>query len=176
AYKTMHSSVSSVLLGVPQVKPELLKQVTSNLFDCPNDEALVHCISGDCCMGAGIAVLFKQKFEDVSELLKQRKASGQCAVLLRESSFICYLVTKQRAFHKPTYSSLLHSIKDMRSHLSVVITADSLSSLAVCFHSIVCGLDQLEWTKVAKILEQVFMGTGITITIYSLPWTAASLN
>uniref|UniRef100_A0A3P8UF91 O-acyl-ADP-ribose deacylase 1 n=1 Tax=Amphiprion percula TaxID=161767 RepID=A0A3P8UF91_AMPPE len=157
----------------PQVKPELLKQVTSNLFDCPNDEALVHCISGDCCMGASIAVLFKQKFGDVSKLLKQRKVSGQCAVLLRESRFIYYLVTKQRAFHKPTYSSLLHSIKDMSIN---VITADCLSSLAVCSHSIVCGLDQLEWTKVAKILEQVFIGTGIIITIYSLPWTAASLN
>uniref|UniRef100_A0A3Q1GCX1 Macro domain-containing protein n=1 Tax=Acanthochromis polyacanthus TaxID=80966 RepID=A0A3Q1GCX1_9TELE len=55
----------------PQVKPELLKQVTGNLFDCPNDEVLAHCISADCRMGAGIAVLFKQKFKGVSELLKQ---------------------------------------------------------------------------------------------------------
>uniref|UniRef100_A0A3Q1G434 Macro domain-containing protein n=1 Tax=Acanthochromis polyacanthus TaxID=80966 RepID=A0A3Q1G434_9TELE len=56
----------------PQVKLELLKQVTGNLFHCPNDEALAHCISVDCRMGAGIAVLFKQKFEGVSELLKQK--------------------------------------------------------------------------------------------------------
>ncbi|XP_051800419.1 ADP-ribose glycohydrolase OARD1-like [Acanthochromis polyacanthus] len=154
----------------PQVKPELLKQVTGNLFDCPNDEALAHCISADCRMGAGIAVLFKQKFKGVSELLKQRKAPGQCAVLLREGRFIYYLVTKQRAFHKPTYSSLLHSLEDMRSHC----IRNGVHKLSM--PRIGCGLDQLEWTEVAKILERVFMGTGITITIYSLPWTAASMN
>uniref|UniRef100_A0A3Q1FKH8 Macro domain-containing protein n=1 Tax=Acanthochromis polyacanthus TaxID=80966 RepID=A0A3Q1FKH8_9TELE len=134
-----------------------LKQVTGNLFDCPNDEALAHWISADCCMGAGIAVLFKQIFEGVSELLKQRKAPGQCAVLLREGRFIFYL-----PFINP--------------HIPVYYT-DCLSSLAACSHSIGCGLDQLEWMLgFSEILEQVFMGTDITITIYSLPWTAASMN
>uniref|UniRef100_A0AAQ6AAP6 Macro domain-containing protein n=1 Tax=Amphiprion ocellaris TaxID=80972 RepID=A0AAQ6AAP6_AMPOC len=149
----------------PQVKPELLKQVTSNLFDSPNDEALAHCISADCRMGVDTAVLLKQKFGGVSELLKQRKAPGQSAVLLREGHFIYYLVTKQRAFHKPTYTSLLHSLEDMRSHC----IQNGVHKLLM--PRIGCGLDQLEWTKVAKILEQVFMDTGITITIYSLPWT-----
>ncbi|XP_051814212.1 ADP-ribose glycohydrolase OARD1-like [Acanthochromis polyacanthus] len=121
-------------------------------------------------MGAGIAVLFKQKFKGVSELLKQRKAPGQCAVLLREGRFIYYLVTKQRAFHKPTYTSLLHSLEDMRSHC----IRNGVHKLSMPRAG--CGLDQLEWIEVAKILERVFMGTGITITIYSLPWIAASAN
>uniref|UniRef100_A0A3P8UEH5 O-acyl-ADP-ribose deacylase 1 n=1 Tax=Amphiprion percula TaxID=161767 RepID=A0A3P8UEH5_AMPPE len=144
---------------------KLLKQVTSNLFDCPNDEALVHCISGDCCMGASIAVLFKQKFGDVSKLLKQRKVSGQCAVLLRESRFIYYLV-----YANCTRFDLSCFLSDY-----VGLCDQNLYKHVSC-SSIVCGLDQLEWTKVAKILEQVFIGTGIIITIYSLPWTAQKEN
>ena len=38
--------------------------------------------------------------------------------------------------------------------------------------SIGCGLDQLEWSEVSKILEQVFQHTNITITVYSLPQRA----
>uniref|UniRef100_A0A3B5LPS2 O-acyl-ADP-ribose deacylase 1 n=1 Tax=Xiphophorus couchianus TaxID=32473 RepID=A0A3B5LPS2_9TELE len=36
--------------------------VTGDLFSCPRDESLAHCISEDCRMGAGIAVMFKKKF------------------------------------------------------------------------------------------------------------------
>uniref|UniRef100_A0A3Q1H3J2 Uncharacterized protein n=1 Tax=Acanthochromis polyacanthus TaxID=80966 RepID=A0A3Q1H3J2_9TELE len=82
---------------------------------------------------------------------------------------LLFQVTKQTAFHKPTYTSLLHSLEDTRSHCI-------RTGYTSCRCLGICGLDQLEWTEVAKILEQVFMGTGITITIYSLPWTAASMN
>uniref|UniRef100_A0AAQ5ZXZ9 Uncharacterized protein n=1 Tax=Amphiprion ocellaris TaxID=80972 RepID=A0AAQ5ZXZ9_AMPOC len=149
----------------PQVKPELLKQVTSNLFDSPNDEALAHCISADCRMGVDTAVLLKQKFGGVSELLKQRKAPGQSAVLLREGHFIYYLVCANCTRFDP--SCLLYGYVGL---------CDQNLYIHVSCSSIGCGLDQLEWTKVAKILEQVFMDTGITITIYSLPWTTASMN
>lgn len=36
-------------------------------------------------------------------------------------------------------------------------------------NSIGCGLDRLEWRRVAVILEQVFKHTNISITVYSLP-------
>lgn len=49
--------------------------MTGNLFSCPVDEALAHCISEDCRMGAGIAVIFKQKFGRVGELKEQSKTA-----------------------------------------------------------------------------------------------------
>ncbi|XP_034503728.1 ADP-ribose glycohydrolase OARD1 isoform X2 [Ailuropoda melanoleuca] len=46
--------------------------VKGDLFACPKTDSLAHCISEDCRMGAGIAVLFKKKFGGVQELLNQR--------------------------------------------------------------------------------------------------------
>lgn len=96
--------------------------VTGDLFSCPADDALAHCISEDCHMGAGIAVTFRQKFGGVSELKEQSKSvwlkthlnlrfcviswssvslllyfltekvTGQCAVLKQGRRFIYYLV------------------------------------------------------------------------------------
>lgn len=52
-----------------------LNHVTGDLFSCPPDEALAHCISEDCRMGAGIAVLFKRRFKGVEDLKEQRKTA-----------------------------------------------------------------------------------------------------
>lgn len=48
--------------------------VTGDLFSCPEDEALAHCISEDCRMGAGIAVRFRKEFDGVEELQEQSES------------------------------------------------------------------------------------------------------
>ncbi|KAL3064617.1 hypothetical protein OYC64_000792 [Pagothenia borchgrevinki] len=137
--------------------------VTGDLFSCPRDEALAHCISEDCRMGAGIAVTFKKKFKGVEELKEQKKLTGECAVLKRESRFVYYLITKKKASQKPTYDSLARSLENMRSH------CESNSVTRISMPRIGCGLDKLQWKKVAEILEQIFKPTNISITVYSLP-------
>ena len=42
-----------------------------DLFACPAEDSLAHCISEDARMGAGIAVVFKKKYKGVDEILKQ---------------------------------------------------------------------------------------------------------
>uniref|UniRef100_A0A8D2CXB5 O-acyl-ADP-ribose deacylase 1 n=1 Tax=Sciurus vulgaris TaxID=55149 RepID=A0A8D2CXB5_SCIVU len=58
--------------------------VKGDLFACPKTDSLAHCISEDCRMGAGIAVLFKKKFGGVQELLNQREfCKCTCFALVR---------------------------------------------------------------------------------------------
>ena len=51
-----------------------VRHVRGDLFSCPADEALAHCISEDCRMGAGVAVLFRNKFSGVDELKAQSES------------------------------------------------------------------------------------------------------
>ncbi|KAG9269578.1 ADP-ribose glycohydrolase OARD1 isoform X2 [Astyanax mexicanus] len=139
-----------------------LKCVKGDLFSCPATEALAHCISEDCRMGAGIAVLFKKKFGGVDQLLAQKKKPGECAVLKRSGRFVYYLITKKRYSHKPTYETLRQSLEAMKTHcLENGVTRLSMPRIG-------CGLDRLRWDRVIVMIEEVFQNTDVTITVYLL--------
>ncbi|KAM4885375.1 ADP-ribose glycohydrolase OARD1 isoform 1-T1 [Sylvia borin] len=141
---------------------ERIRCVKGDLFSCPATDALAHCISEDCRMGAGIAVLFKKKFGGVQELLDQKKKTGEVAVLQRDERYIYYLITKQKVSHKPTYENMQKSLEAMKAHcLNNGVTDISMPRIG-------CGLDGLQWEKVSAILEEVFDNTDIKITVYSL--------
>ncbi|RLV96907.1 hypothetical protein DV515_00012321 [Chloebia gouldiae] len=148
----------------PPTSPRIRRRecVKGDLFSCPGTDALAHCISEDCRMGAGIAVLFKKKFGGVQELLDQKKKTGEVAVLQRDERYIYYLITKQKVSHKPTYESMQKSLEAMKAHcLNNGVTDISMPRIG-------CGLDGLQWEKVSAILEEVFENTDIKITVYSL--------
>jgi hypothetical protein len=123
-------------------------------------EALCHCVSACLAMGKGIAVLFKQRFGQVEALKAQGVGVGGVAVLAVESRFIYYLVTKPRYSDKPTYATLGASLAAMATHMQ----AHGVTRVAM--PEIGCGLDGLSWPAVHQLVEQVFAGTGITVTVY----------
>ncbi|KAJ8257214.1 hypothetical protein GJAV_G00183140 [Gymnothorax javanicus] len=146
----------------PAPKGWSLNHVTGDLFSCPPDEALAHCISEDCRMGAGIATIFKRKFGGVSELKAQQKMPGECAVLKRGERWVYYLITKKKASQKPTYKSLQQSLEAMKRHcLENGVVRLSMPRIG-------CGLDRLKWEKVSLMIEEVFGDTDISITVYTL--------
>lgn len=133
-----------------------------DLFTCPAIDALAHCISEDCRMGAGIAVLFKKKFGGIDELLAQKQQPGQCAVLRISDRFVYYLVTKKKYNQKPTYDNLRKSLVSMREHcLDHGVNSISMPRIG-------CGLDKLKWENVASIITEVFQDTKISITVYTI--------
>ena len=52
-----------------------ISEIQGDLFSCPSQFSLVHCVSADLAMGKGIATLFKKKFGGVAEL----RAQGELA-------------------------------------------------------------------------------------------------
>ncbi|CAC5409913.1 ADP-ribose glycohydrolase OARD1 [Mytilus coruscus] len=85
-----------------------------DLFDCPETDALAHCVSEDLRMGKGIAVLFKKKFGGVGELMSQGKKTGKVAVLKKKNRLIIYLITKPKGPGKPSYASMGSCLKDLK--------------------------------------------------------------
>ncbi|XP_070179240.1 ADP-ribose glycohydrolase OARD1-like [Littorina saxatilis] len=146
--------------GQPVVGFELT-EIRGDLFSCEPDDAMAHCVSEDLEMGKGIAVYFKQSFGKVDQLRAQNKKVGEVAVLRVGASYVYYMITKKRYFHKPSYKTLRSSMEAMRDHCK----QNNVASLAM--PQIGCGLDELNWSAVLEIIKEVFKNTGITVKIYT---------
>ena len=136
-----------------------------DLFSVPQGYYLAHCISADFALGAGIAKQFVALY-NMREKLKAfypiREGNvynpenvGQA--LLVDNVF--NLVTKKRAFNKPTYDSLYATLIDMRNQCEERM----ITRLAI--PQIGCGLDRLQWSRVKEMLDEVFDGTNIDIIV-----------
>ena len=148
----------SVQTTQKQVEWEELDQ---DIFECDKEDAMAHCVSSDFKMGAGIAVQFKNTFNNVDVLKNQGKGVGETAILPVGESFVYYLITKQNFNDKPSYDTITSSLRAMRDHC----IQNAVRSIAL--PRIGCGLDGLDWVKVSAILNQVFKGTDIKLKIYT---------
>ncbi|KAJ8314765.1 hypothetical protein KUTeg_006915 [Tegillarca granosa] len=137
-------------------------QKKGDLFSTPETESLAHCISEDCRMGKGIAVIFKKKFAGIEDLKRQDKKPGEVAVLKRGQRFVYYLITKAKANDKPTYDTLKSSLKEMKRHCK----QNNVTHLSI--PRIGCGLDGLDWDEVSVILCEIFSDMNLILTVYAL--------
>ena len=124
-------------------------------------DSIAHCISNDLKMGAGIALQFRRKFGNISNLKRQKG----CVRYLREisgtgSRYIFYLITKERFFHKPMYDSLEKTLIELHT----ICKRLDISSISI--PKLGCGLDKLEWKKVKYMINKIFI--GIKVTVYVL--------
>lgn len=87
---------------------------------------------------------------------------GGVAVLSRENRHIYYLVTKFKYNLKPTYVDLESSLREMKDHM----VKNNVKHLAM--PKIGCGLDKLQWSKVAELIQKVFGDMDIMISVYVL--------
>ena len=138
----------------------ILKEVIGDIFE--SEEALCHCVSKDFRMSKGIAKVFREKFKKTEQLKKSNTGVGDVAIIKHEGRYIYNLVTKERYFHKPTYTNLKKSIKRMKEH-AVKNGIDRMS-----MPKIGCGLDGLEWEMVKEIIKETFYECSTHITVFSL--------
>lgn len=139
-----------------------IKEIHKDLFLMPYKYKLVHCISADFALGAGIAKQFCNLYNTRTDLLKmykdkQYKDEIVGSILVTDN--VINLVTKRMCYQKPTYESLKKSLEDMKKYCIDKNIKD------IAMSKIGCGLDKLEWSKVKSIIFDVFKDTDINIVV-----------
>lgn len=144
----------------------ILKEEKRDLFSINDKYALVHCISEDCEMGAGIAVAFQKKFNMRNVLKVRNKGVGTCCVYgdVKNDKIrpIFNLITKKSYWHRPTYENFTESLKDLMEQCI------DLDVKYLAMPKIGCGLDRLQWGKVREIINEVFQDVDIEILVCHL--------
>lgn len=118
-----------------------------DLFTVDGKYSLVHCISADYKMGAGIAVQFVKRFDMRKNVMAVGEGEYPDCIYVNK---VFNLVTKEKSWHKPTYTSLKLSLDMMKE----IIIKEDIKYLAM--PTIGSGLDRLEWEKVKDIILRTF--------------------
>lgn len=143
-----------------------------NVADANPDAFLVHCISADFALGAGIAVEFNNRYNLRSQLLAeygntaierfnttQDLHKGFCI----RTGNIYNLVTKELYFYKPTYITFTNALLDM--HNQIINPNSTVHPTKLIMPTIGCGLDRLRWPQVSTIIKDTFKDINIKIIV-----------
>jgi hypothetical protein len=114
-------------------------------------------------MNKGISSIFKNTFSHVEDLLKYKPQIGKSYYLKGRKRKIFYLITKQNYDDKPNYSILEASLRHLE-HLCYHLDIQKLA-----MPKIGCGLDQLKWESVERIIHEVFDQSSVCLTVYFRP-------
>lgn len=142
----------------------IIREELRDLFTVPTDYILVHCISADLAMGAGIAKEFAKR--GVKAQLQrdyQDIEVGDCLVSDTTGwRAELNLVTKEKCWQKPTYETMRMALEDTKSLYEEIM---SYENVKLAMPKIGCGLDRLQWDKVKAIIEEVFADTDVEILV-----------
>lgn len=137
------------------------KEQKKDLFSVDSDYYLAHCISADFGMGKGIVVEFNKRFDMKNKLKQlypnylQTWTNGDC---LKEGK-VFNLITKERYYSKPTLATLKNALIKMKE----ICLKENITKIAM--PKIGCGLDQLNWNDVKRLLFETFEDTDIEIFV-----------
>ena len=143
----------------------IYKEVKGDLFTAPIDNILVHCISADHAMGAGIAKRFTEM--GIKTAIGGSKDAWNgigYAVITKIKScpwMVCNLVTKEKYWMKPTYKTLKQALEELKIGVTGLRDYNKIA-----MPQIGCGLDKLKWSKVSTIIQEMFTDTDVEITVY----------
>lgn len=135
----------------------ILTEKNKDLFTVDKSYYLAHCISSCLGMSAGIAVPMQKKFNLRGKINNSGESLEHPTCVLTGRVF--NLITKKRSSGKPTEQSLEFAIIAMKD----IAEKEGITKIAM--PKIGCGLDQLSWPRVRRILNDVFQDTPIEILV-----------
>mgnify|MGYP000292740071 CR=1 FL=1 len=140
-----------------------------DLFSVPKDYSLVHCISADFVLGAGIAKEFNKRGVK-NELLRRYGDYANSSVWIGKAlethatdwNWEYNLVTKGHYWGKPNYVTLEMCLKNLRD---VYVNHNEHLAPKLAMPWLGCGLDKLERWKVEVLIKDVFKNCDVEILI-----------
>ena len=152
----------------------IIKELPKDLFPVSKDYALVHCISADFKLGAGIARKFDELFNARQKLFNvfpgswiprwdktQERFRGGSIILFSDYTFF-NLVTKRNYWDKPTLTTIENALiwmkKQCENHYITKLVMPKIG----------CGMDRQNWSDVKSIIERVFADMDIEIVVCNL--------
>lgn len=139
-----------------------------DLFDLDEKYVLAQCISLDCIMGKGIALEFNKRFKGMKKwLISLIKTNGYnypktIPAYQDKKLRVFNLITKNKAWEKPTYETITVCIKEMADYCR----RHNVKYLGM--PKIGCGLDRLDWDRVSAIIKEEFQDIDIDIQVLYL--------
>ena len=124
-----------------------------------------HCISADARMSKGFADFLSHRIPDLRSTSRKAKIfMGQVFPFWDSTGrrFIYNLVTKERFCEKPTLSTLSKTLEAMKSHANM----NGVSTFAIS--KLGCGLDQMNWHEVVKLLRDNSAYADVQFAVYTL--------
>lgn len=131
------------------IKKDLLEYVKE--FS-KNELVIVHCISNDWKLGAGIALPLKNAFGIMKP--NYETSVGTCVFY---PDFVANLITKSHYYKKPTYESLEGSLISLNKQLK--------EPKILIMPKIACGLDRLNWNKVSELIEKHLKNYDVSVCV-----------
>ena len=139
---------------------DLFKEIENTKEKC----LVMHCISFDKKMGAGIAKPLNEKFKIRERILFPNAYpywdnKGFSQMSFFENGIIFNLVTKNNYWEKPTYETLRQALEDARNIINLFETRIK----KIVMPRIGCGLDKLDWNKVKPIVEEILADFEVVV-------------
>ena len=152
---------------IPAQSPDDCLQVIQGTEDSilQQPHSIGHCISADAKMSKGFAEQLSHQILGLRDTCRQTKlSSGQTFPFWDRvgNGYFYNLVTKTRFSEKANLSTLSLTLEEMKSHARLY----GISTIAI--PKIGCGLDQMNWQEVVKLLRDIFAYSNIRIVVYTL--------
>ncbi len=143
---------------------DLFKEI--KLADC----VILHCISADKAMGAGIAKPLQDTFkirENWPQKLPKRligwNNKGYSVFVSCGDQLIGNLITKENYWGKPTYTTFWEALNDATQTLNSLHLEGFDVPNKIVMPRIGCGLDKLEWEKARPMIETAFGSYDVVV-------------
>ena len=152
---------------IPAQSPDDCLQIIHGTEDSilQQPHSIGHCISADANMSKGFAELLSQQIPGLQDTCRRTKLlTGQTFTFWDQTSnrYIYNLVTKTKCTEKPNLPTLSLNLEEMKFHARLY----GISTIAI--PKIGCGLDQMNWQEVVKLLRDIFAYSNFRIVVYIL--------